>query len=330
MRRTSRQRPSGARVAAIVAVAILAVVLPFAMNAFQLTTAVFVVIAAIGALGLGVLTGYAGQISLGHAFFLAVGAYTAAVLGGNDHLSAAIWLPAAGLVAALCGALVGPAALRLRGLYLAIVTIGLVYLGQHIFINVAYISGGPGGRSFPAVAFGSVNLSASADDRAGPIDHNGLYYYLAFILLAWRHGDRLEPDRTHLGRGMAAVRDRRARGGACSASTWRGRRSARSSISSAMAGVAGAMYGSYLGFVTPGPVRARPVRPVRRHDHRRRHGVALGTAARRPVRNGTVLPADRCLRRAAVPGGRNPHVRDSDRRRRRLLLRRAPDRVPAT
>ena len=126
--------------ATMLAVAIVAIVLPFGMSAGQLTTATFVLIAAIGALGLNVLTGYTGQVSLGHAFFLAVGAYTAAILGGNDHLTAAIWLPAAGVIAALCGAIVGPTALRLHGLYLAIVTLGLVYIGQHVWFNVAAIS----------------------------------------------------------------------------------------------------------------------------------------------------------------------------------------------
>src|SRR4030088_2901681 len=182
----SRRRLTGSRVAAAVVVAILAIALPFAMDSFQLTTAVFVLIAAIGALWLGVLTGYAGQISLGHGFFLAVGAYTAAVLGGNDHLTAAIWLPAAGLVAALCGALVGPTALRLRGLYLAVVTIGLVFIGQHIWFNVPAIFGGPGGRAFPAVTFGSFDFSPGQQLKVGGlvIDHNGLYYYLALLILA--------------------------------------------------------------------------------------------------------------------------------------------------
>ena len=176
----------GAKHATLLAVAILAIALPFGLDAFQLSTATFVLIAAIGVLGLNVLTGYTGQISLGHAFFLAVGAYTAAVLGGNHHLSAAIWLPAAGVVAALCGALVGPTALRLRGLYLAIVTIGLVFIGQHIWFNVPAISGGPGGRSFPPVVIGSFNFSPGHQLTLGGlvIDHNGLYYYLALIILA--------------------------------------------------------------------------------------------------------------------------------------------------
>jgi branched-chain amino acid transport system permease protein len=240
------------RVAAGVAVAILAILLPFAMDAFQLSTAVFVVIAAIGALGLGVLTGYAGQISLGHGFFLAVGAYTAAVLGGNDHLTAAIWLPAAGLVAAICGALVGPAALRLRGLYLAIVTIGLVFIGQHIWFNVPAMSGGPGGRSFPAVTFGSFDFSPGQQLKIGGlvIDHNGLYYYLALLILALSMLFVWNLSRSRPGRAMQAVREREVAASVMGVNLARTKVSAFA-ISSFLAGISGALYASYLSFVTP-------------------------------------------------------------------------------
>jgi branched-chain amino acid transport system permease protein len=247
-----RRRLFGPHAAAGVAVAILAIVLPFAMDAFQLTTAVFVVIAAIGALGLGVLTGYAGQISLGHGFFLAVGAYTAAVLGGNDHLTAAIWLPAAGLVAAICGALVGPAALRLRGLYLAIVTIGLVFIGQHIWFNVGAISGGPGGRSFPAVTFGSFDFSPGQQLKVGGlvIDHNGLYYYLALLILALAMLFVWNLTRSRPGRAMQAVREREIAASVMGVNLARTKVSAFA-ISSFLAGISGALYASYLSFVTP-------------------------------------------------------------------------------
>jgi branched-chain amino acid transport system permease protein len=248
-----RRRLFGPNAAAMVAVAILALVLPFAMDAFQLTTAVFVVIAAIGALGLGVLTGYAGQISLGHGFFLAVGAYTAAVLGGNDHLSAAIWLPAAGLVAAICGALVGPTALRLRGLYLAIVTIGLVFIGQHIWFNVPAISGGPGGRSLPAVSFGSFDFSPGRQLTVGGlvIDHNGLYYYLALLILALAMLFVWNLSRSRPGRAMQAVREREIAASVMGVNIARTKVSAFA-ISSFLAGISGALYASFLSFVTPG------------------------------------------------------------------------------
>jgi branched-chain amino acid transport system permease protein len=241
------------RRATMLAVAAFAVVLPFALNAGQLTTASFVLIAAIGALGLNVLTGYTGQISLGHAFFLAVGAYTAAVLGADHHLSAAIWLPAAGIVAALCGALVGPTALRLRGLYLAIVTIGLVFIGQHIWFNVPAISGGPGGRTFPAVAFGPFDFSAGHQLTLGGvvIDHNGLYYYLALIILAAAMVFVWNVVRGRPGRAMQAVRDREIAAAIMGVDLARTKMSAFV-ISSFLTGLSGALYASYLSFATPG------------------------------------------------------------------------------
>jgi branched-chain amino acid transport system permease protein len=240
------------KAASLLAAAILAVVLPFALDAGQLTTATFVVIAAIGAVGLNVLTGYTGQVSLGHAFFLAIGAYTCAVLGGNHHLSAAIWLPAAGVLAALCGALVGPTALRLRGLYLAIVTLGLVYIGQHVWFNVAAISGGPGGRSFPPVTFGPFDFSTGQQLALGGvvIDHNGLYYYLALIILAAAMAYIWNLSRSRPGRAMQAVREREIAAAVMGVNLARTKMSAFV-ISSFLAGVSGALYASYLSFVTP-------------------------------------------------------------------------------
>jgi branched-chain amino acid transport system permease protein len=245
------RRPSGRR-ALLIVVVLAALVLPFGLNAFWLTTAVFVLIAAIGATGLGVLTGYTGQISLGHAFFLAAGAYTAALLGGNHHLTAAIWLPAAGIVAGLCGAIVGPTALRLRGLYLAIVTIGLVFIGQHIWFNVSTLSGGPGGRAFPPVTFGSFDFSPGQQLSLGglTIDHNGLYYYLSLILLALAMLYVANLSRSRVGRAMQAVRERELPASVMGVNLARTKVSAFV-ISSFMAGVCGALYASYLSFVTP-------------------------------------------------------------------------------
>ena len=123
-------------------------------------------IAAIAALALNVLSGYTGQISLGISFFMAIGAYTAALLGGDRPTSSLdplglglpfiVWLPAAGIVAALIGALIGPTALRLKGFYLAIVTLALVFIGNYLFINIRPLTGGPQGRTFPAPAIGEI------------------------------------------------------------------------------------------------------------------------------------------------------------------------------
>jgi len=237
----------------LIAVVLLTLALPFQLGTSALTTATFVVIAAIGATGLNVLTGYAGQISLGHAFFLAVGAYTGAKLGEDLGWSAALWIPAAGVVAGVCGALVGPLALRLSGLYLAIVTLALVFVGQHVFFNAESLTGGPQGRTFPPVVIGPFDFSAGQVLHLGGlrIDHNGLYYYLALALLAGATAWAWNVRRTRTGRAMVAVRERELAASVMGVDIRRVKVAAFTAAAF-MAGVSGALYVSYLSFAQPG------------------------------------------------------------------------------
>jgi branched-chain amino acid transport system permease protein len=237
----------------LIVVALVALVLPFQLGTSALTTATFVVIAAIGATGLNVLTGYAGQISLGHAFFLAVGAYTGAKLGEDLGWSAALWIPAAGVLAGVCGALVGPVALRLSGLYLAIVTLGLVFIGQHVFFNAETLTGGPQGRTFPPVVIGPFDLSPGQVLNVGglQIDHNGLYYYLALALLAGATTYAWNVRRTRTGRAMVAVREREIAASVMGVDVRRVKIAAFTAAAF-LAGVSGALYASYLSFAQPG------------------------------------------------------------------------------
>lgn len=241
-----------ARRLALAAFCVFAVVLPFGLSASTLTTATFVVIAAIGATGLNVLTGYAGQISLGHAFFMAAGAYTGAVLGADHGMSAAVWIPAAGVVAAVFGALAGPMALRLKGLYLAIVTLGLVFIGQHVLLNSPGISGGPQGRAFPPVVIGGFDFSPGQTLQIGgmTIDHDGLYYYLALLILAAATAYTWSLRRTRSGRAMLAVREREVPAALMGVGVGRIKVTAFV-ISAGLAGISGALYASYLSFAQP-------------------------------------------------------------------------------
>jgi branched-chain amino acid transport system permease protein len=261
MSSTSPPRTFPWRAAWLIAVAALMLWFPFSPMAtkFWLVTSVFILIFAIGALGLNVLTGYTGQVSLGHAFFIAVGAYTGAYLGGVGSrditglgLSAAIWIPAAGVIAALCGLIIGPTALRLRGLYLGIVTIGLVFIGQHIWVNAPRITGGPGGRTLPSVTFGSFDLGQDQTIAGITFDSNALNYYLCLFILAAAMLFVWNLARTRMGRAMQAVREREL------AANLMGINLARTKItafviSSFLAGVAGALYGSQIHFAAPNP-----------------------------------------------------------------------------
>src|SRR5262245_56973507 len=104
-------------------VVLFTVVAPLTLDEYYLSIINLVLIAIVGALGLHILVGYTGQISLGHAAFMSVGAYTAANLAVKLGLPFWITLPAGGLMAALIGAVVGIPSLRIKGLYLAIATL---------------------------------------------------------------------------------------------------------------------------------------------------------------------------------------------------------------
>ena len=105
---------------------------------------------AIGAIGLNLLTGYAGQVSLGHAFFFGAGGYAAAYFGAQRGWPLIAYLLVAAAIGFAVGAVVGPFALRLRGNYLVIVTLGLVFLGDHLWKTWDSVTGGGTGTSVKA------------------------------------------------------------------------------------------------------------------------------------------------------------------------------------
>src|SRR3990170_1367252 len=159
-------------------------------------TAILVSVNAIVALGLNLLTGYTGQISLGHAGFVAIGAYTSGLL--MSKLGVTWWLawPAAGLVAAAFGFLVGLPALRLTGPYLVIATLGFGIAVHQVLTNWEALSGGRMGLAIPQVTFGPAGWTA--EQRL---------YYLAVgsaVLLTWV---AFNLTRSHVGRAFVAIRD---------------------------------------------------------------------------------------------------------------------------
>ena len=236
--------------AAGLALLLFAVALPFVLTDFWVSIANFTAIAAIGALGLNLLTGFTGQVSLGHAFFIGLGAYTAGYLGGDLNLPVVVWLPAAGILGALIGLVIGPFALRLRGLYLAIVTLGLVFLGEHLFLNLRNITGGPQGRSIPSPMLGSINFADLGSSTGIPMTRQQSFYLfllpiLVLLLLFAKNVVRSRP-----GRAFQAIRDREIAAAVIGVSPARFKVAAFA-ISSFYAAAAGALLGSYLRYVTP-------------------------------------------------------------------------------
>jgi branched-chain amino acid transport system permease protein len=235
---------------AYVTLAVVVALLPFRMSDFQASVMVYAGVAAIGAIGLNLLTGFTGQVSLGHAAFLGAGAYTAAYVGGELDLPFLVWLPVAGLVSAAVGAAIGPFALRLRGNYLAIVTLGLVFVGQYVFENWTSVTGGSNGRSVTApVAIGPLDF-ADLSIFGRQLTRDGGYFYLVWILVAVVALLAKNLVRSRPGRAMQAVRDRDQAAEAIGVHLARYKVLAFV-ISSALAGMAGALYGSYQRFVNP-------------------------------------------------------------------------------
>ncbi len=202
----------GKRISVLLLVAVAALLPMFLTDEF-LTIAATGMVFAVGAIGLNLLTGYAGQVSLGHAFFVGVGAYTAAYLSGDPdgrYLGLGVdnvllWLPAAGVVAALTGLLVAPIATRLRGLYLAVVTLGLVFIGEYVFSEWRELSGGGGiGREAATPMLFGNNL---ARDGASYTEEQKLYWlFLVTLILLAVMARNLA--RSKIGRAFSAVRDR--------------------------------------------------------------------------------------------------------------------------
>jgi len=235
------------------------VVAPFYLERDLALIGANVLATAIGAIGLNLVSGYAGQLSLGHAFFLGVGAFTAAVVAGptSGRLlgfgldQVWIWLPIAGLVAAATGAIVAPVAVRLRGLYLAIVTVGLVLVGEHIFREAASWTGGVGtGRSAA-----NPHLFGFRFDDPGTIlgveltRSQGLYFLSLFCLLVLGFLAK-NLVRSKTGLAFMAVRDRDIAAAVMGIDLTRTKLIAFT-VSSFYGGVSGALLATNTGFIEP-------------------------------------------------------------------------------
>ena len=223
-----------------------------------------VAIFGIGALGINLLTGVAGQVSLGHAFFMGVGAYVAAVFGASPGdlwglgLPMWVWLPMAGIVPALIGLLAGPAAIRVRGLYLAFATLALVFIGEWAWRNLTFISGGSfSGRSFPDFQWRwwkeeepVVDLTADAVWFGFGVSEEAKVYLMmmAFLVVAALVAKNLQ--RTRAGRAFQAIRDRDIAAEVMGVNEFRYKLMAFG-ISSGFAGVAGALFASFVGRQIP-------------------------------------------------------------------------------
>lgn len=219
--------------AAAVAAAVAYVALPFLVADYWLAVLNLAGIAAVGALGLDLVTGRTGLLSLGHAAFLGAGAYTAAAVGGPLPL----WLAAAALVGAGLGLVVAPFAVRLRAHTLAVVTLALVFVGQHVFREWTAVTGGNAGRSdLPRVEL--------------PGTHDQGWFWLVWAVVGVVVLVVRNVARSRTGRAMAAVKADEAAAAVMGVDVAR-TKAAAFVASGVLAAVAGALYGSYRQYVGP-------------------------------------------------------------------------------
>ena len=212
--------------------------IPYGIKGEYLWILLQILIAVIGAVGLNILTGFTGQISLGQGAFFGVGAYTSAYITAKMGLSFWVGIPAAGLVTAMAGMVFGVPSLRLKGLYLAIATLASQFILEWIFLRWEPVTGGSYGIVIPRPAIGGFVFDS---DRS--------YYYvvLGFTVLMVLFATNLV--RTKTGRAFMAVRDHYISAEIMGINLYK-YRLLSFGISSFYAGVAGALYGHSLKFVS--------------------------------------------------------------------------------
>lgn len=170
---------------------------PFVASGYWMFLAVLVMINVISTTGLNILTGFTGQVSLGHAAFMALGAYTVAFLDGRYDTPVLLNLLAAGSMAAAIGILVGLPSLRIKGLYLAIATLAASVILGFIFLNWTSVTGGIRGLNVPTARLFGHELATAET----------LYWLVMPVtVLAVLMARNL--FRTRVGRAFIAIRDR--------------------------------------------------------------------------------------------------------------------------
>jgi branched-chain amino acid transport system permease protein len=222
---------------AVAALALLfLLVVPLLCGGYLMALLNLVLIAVVGAIGLDILVGQTGQISIGHAGFMSVGAYTAANL--IVRLGTPFWIaiPAGGLMAALIGLVVGIPSLRIKGLYLAIATLAAQFVIEWTINHVTWISGGiEASIQVPPPAVLGWTLKSPTQ----------LYFFLLFFA-ALAVVATLNLKRSRVGRAFIAIRDRDIAAEIIGIDIFRYKLHAFA-ISSFFAGVTGVLYTYYLG-----------------------------------------------------------------------------------
>lgn len=224
-------------------------------SSFWMTLFVTAGVYAAAAIGLNLLTGYTGQVSLGHASFLTIGGYAAAYFGASQGWPLLAWLALAALVGAAVGGIIGPFALRLKGDYLVVASLALLFITSHVVENWTSLTGGHNGTSTSKapldVGFGRYSLDFGELKIFGmEFTRNEGMFYLAWILVGLCAIVARNIVRSRPGRAMQAVRDRDTAAEALGVNSAR-YKIAAFVISSGMASAAGGLLAVSQRFLTP-------------------------------------------------------------------------------
>lgn len=212
--------------------------LPLALDDYLLSQMSFICLYGIAAVGLMLLTGYTGQVSMGHAAFFAIGSYTSAILTAKG-IPFLVALPIAGCLAGLLGVAIGRPILHLTGLYLAIATMGFAFIIEEVIVRWSSLTNGNLGMIVSPAAIGPLTF-----------DTERSFYYLAFTVFVLSLFAARNIIRSPTGRAMIAIRDSEVASQAIGINLAKFKTLAFA-VSAAFAGVAGSLYAHKVFFINP-------------------------------------------------------------------------------
>ena len=217
---------------------VLLVAAPFFAGEYVMSQLQFICIYSIVGLGLMLLVGFTGQISLGHAAFLAIGAYTEALLQARG-VPFLVSLPVAALLSAGFGWVLGLPALRLKGIYLAIATLAFNVIVEEVTARWESLTGGNSGLHLKPIELFGVALDGDAS-----------FYYLCLALAVLSVLAMLNLLRSPTGRAFVAIRDSEI-SASCMGVNLATYKTLSFALSAGLTGIAGALYAHKVAFISP-------------------------------------------------------------------------------
>jgi branched-chain amino acid transport system permease protein len=218
---------------------IILFMMPMVLPNYWLSVANLILITIIAATGLNILTGYCGQLSIGHAGFMAVGAYTSAILTGTFSVPFPLGLLCAGIMAGVVGTIFGISSLRVKGFYLAISTLAAQFIIIWVIAHWDSVTGGTSGLPVSPARIAGLIIRSQTDK---------FYLILIVTIIAVFFAKNL--SRTRTGRAFVAIRDNDLAAEVMGINPFRYKLLAFF-IGCFFAGVAGSLFAHWTGYINP-------------------------------------------------------------------------------